>query len=143
MNGGEDRRLRGLFGALRAAEQQAAPGFESFLDPAPRDPAGEGERAAGGRRQLVRRCVWTGAGAALLAAAVLLLPRLGQPRRSMSLEEAIAAAQAISSWTAPTGELQDWTAVAMPQGVPSLDYESLALPEIGGPAAVTTPPPAP
>ncbi len=73
------------------------------------------------------------AAAAITAVVLVLQPRGAEP----SIEEAIAEAQLISSWTAPTDEWLTLSGLEIPNSVPSLSLSSVTLPEEHGAA---TPP---
>jgi len=63
--------------------------------------------------------------AALTAVVLVLKPRGAEP----TIEEAIAQAQSISSWTAPTDEWLTLSGLEIPNSVPSLSLSSVTLPE--------------
>jgi len=63
--------------------------------------------------------------AAMTAAVLVLRSRGAEP----SIEEAIAQARSISSWTAPTDEWLTLSGLEIPNSVPSLSLSSVALPD--------------
>jgi hypothetical protein len=64
--------------------------------------------------------------AAVLTAALLVLrPREPGP----SIEEAIAQAQSMSAWSAPTDEWLTLSGLEIPNAVPSLSLSSVTLPD--------------
>jgi len=113
MTANDDQDLRKRFAALRDEDAAGAPPMARVLQ----GPA-------------VRPVRWVPVAAlvtaaALTAAVLVLKPRGAEP----TIEEAIAQAQSISSWTAPTDEWLTLSGLEIPNSVPSLSLSSVTLPE--------------
>ena len=123
MNASDDRDLRERFAALRDEDAAGAPPLSRVLRVRTvRPPA----RPA---RWIPVAALVTAA--ALTAVVLVLKSRGAEP----SIEEAIAQAQSISSWTAPTDEWLTLSGLEIPNSVPSLSLSSVTLPE--APTAAT------
>ena len=117
MTASDDRNLREKFAALRNEDAAGAPTLSSVL---------RGREAIPPALPSRWLPVAALAAAAAVTAAVLVLnPRGAEP----SLDEAIAQAQSISSWTAPTDEWLTLSGLEIPNSVPSLSLSSVTLPE--------------
>jgi len=123
MTANDDRDLRERFTALRDEDTAGAPPLSRVLRGREADPP-----ARPARWISVAALVTA---AALTAAVLVLRPRGAEP----SIEEAIAQAQSISSWTAPTDEWLTLSGLEIPNSVPSLSLSSVTLPE--APTAAT------
>ncbi len=117
MTASDDRDLSERFAALRDEDAAGAPPLSSVLR------GREVKPASLPSRWLPATALAT---AAAISAIVLVLnPRGAEP----SLDEAIAQAQSISSWTAPTDEWLTLSGLEIPNSVPSLSLSSVTLPE--------------
>ena len=96
-----DRDLAARFEALRSGDLDETPPFEASMRAARRS------LSSGARRATHRAAAWValaGAVAAGVAAVGLLLPRAQRPS---AVEDSIAKAEEISSWSAPTDPFLD------------------------------------
>ena len=117
MNASNDRDLRERFATLRDEDAADVPPLSRVL---------RGREAIPPARPIRWIPVAALVTAAALTAIVLVLkPRGAEP----SLDEAIAQAQSISSWTAPTDEWLTLTGFEIPNSVPSLSLSSVTLPD--------------
>ena len=117
MTPGDDLELRKRFTALRAEDEASAPSFASVVRGRTDAPS-------------VRRTRWVPVAALVSAAALTTVALLGPAvRHEPSLDEAIAQAQEIDSWTAPTDEWLTLSELEIPESVPSLSLSSVTLPE--------------
>ena len=123
MNANDDRELRERFAALRDDDEASAPAFFDLLR---RETASAPAR---GRRFL--SVVMLGAAAVVAAVVLVALPRGGD----RSIQAAIAQAESLSSWTAPTDSWLTLSGLEIPSSVPSLSLSSVTLPESWAPAA--------
>jgi len=117
MTPGDDRDLRERFAALRDEDAANAPSLMAVL---------RGRTIGPGAVRSRWIPVAALASAAAVATAVLLRPG---GRHETSLDEAIAQAQSISSWTAPTDAWLTLSGFEIPDSVPSLSLSSVTLPE--------------
>lgn len=108
-----DRDLVERFAALRATDARGAPSFGAVRRGRP-SPA---------------RTPWLAAAALAGAAVVTAVVIVRAPLESTpSLDDAIAEAKALSSWTAPTDTLLTVSDLSIPSSLPSLAPASVALP---------------
>ena len=117
MNADDDRDLKARFAALRDEDAASAPSLASVLH---------------GRtvRPTANRSRWIPVAALASAAALTTVALLATGgRRETSLDEAIAAAQSIASWTAPTDAWLTLSDFEIPDSVPSLSLSSVTLPQ--------------
>jgi hypothetical protein len=122
MNPGDDRDLRRRFEALRDADAANAPALERVLRgrtvPAPSP-----------------RAVWVSVAALFALAAVTAVLVMRAPLgTALSMDDAVAQAKSLSSWTAPTDDFLTLPGLEIPDSVPSLSLSSVALPEASTPA---------
>jgi predicted component of type VI protein secretion system len=122
MNANDDADLRELFAALRDEDAGSAPPLSRVL---------HGSAVAPDARSFRFLPVAVLAAAAVFTVAVVLIPRSVEP----SIEAAIAQAQLISSWTAPTDAWLTLSGIEIPNTVPSLTPSSVTLPEASTPTA--------
>jgi hypothetical protein len=119
----DDRELRVRFVALREHDAASAPHFSDvLLRFSARAPA---------RRMRIAAIAALGA-AAIVTAVALVARTRGVDR---SLDAAIAQAQSLSSWTAPTDAWLTLSGLEIPNSVPTLSLSSVTLPETSAPAA--------
>jgi hypothetical protein len=120
--GSEDRDLRDLFARCRQEDRRRAPSFATVLAAAERldRPSGLSARP--------RRLAWGAAGLGAAALALMGVLVIGDREASRDLDEAIALAEALSSWTAPTDTLLEVPGLVIPDTVPSMDMRSIVLP---------------
>ena len=117
MTAKDDRDLRERFTVLRDEDAAGAPPLSRVL---------RGREAKPPTRPSRWIPVAMLATAAAITAVVLVkTPRGAQP----SIEEAIAQAQSISAWTAPTDEWLTLSGLEIPNSVPSLSLSSVTLPD--------------
>lgn len=116
MSPSDERDLRDQFAALRDEEAASAPQFSGVLRGRPVQSAARPSR---------RIPVAMLATAAVVAAVVLVTT---SRRTEPSMEEAIAQARSISSWTAPTDAWLTLSGLEIPNSVPSLSLSSVTLP---------------
>ena len=117
MTASDDRDLSERFAALRDEDAAGAPPLSSVLRGRQAKPAALPFR-------------WVPAAALATAAAISAIVLVLNPRGAKpSLDEAIAQAQSISSWTAPTDEWLTLSGLEIPNSVPSLSSSSVTLPE--------------
>jgi hypothetical protein len=113
----DDRDLRERFAALRDEDAAGAPPLSRVL---------RGRTV----RPPARPARWIPVAALVTAAAITVVVLVMTPRGAEpSIEEAIARAQSISSWTAPTDEWLTLSGLEIPDSVPSLSLSSVTLPE--------------
>ncbi len=117
MNVNDDPDLRDRFAALRGADATDTPSLERVLSGRTVPPP-------------VRTARWIpvavlATAAVVTAVVVVTTPRTAEP----SIAAAIAQAQAISSWTAPTDAWLTLSGLGIPNSVPSLSPSSVTLPE--------------
>lgn len=127
MKSERDPQLREVFGALGAETRRHAPGFPALWSSA----VDRASKHAAPNH--LRRLVWTGT-----AAAVLLLALSLQLRRPSlpSDQEALAMAQSLAAWTAPSDELLVMnTGVSSLSTLPTLSIQSFDLPAVVQPSA--------
>jgi hypothetical protein len=112
-----DRDLQRAFAELRDVERKLLPEFGGLAAGPPR---------AGGRGRV--RWVLISGAAAALAAVVLFRPAGERP----ALDQALAMATALSSWTAPTDDLLglELPGSVLRGDIADLDLEALALPQV-------------
>lgn len=110
--------LREWFAALRDEDATGAPPFSRVL--------------RGGARELpARRPRWVPVAALATAAALTTVAIVRTSRGTdFPLEEAVAQAQSLSSWTAPTDEWLTLAGLEIPNSVPSLSLSFVTLPEV-------------
>jgi hypothetical protein len=113
MTANDNRDLRERFAALRDEDAAGAPSMASVL---------RGPTARPVRWVPVAVLVTA---AAMTAAVLVLRP----PGPGPSNEEAVAQAQSISDWTAPTDEWLTLSGLEIPNSVPSLSLSSVTLPD--------------
>jgi hypothetical protein len=115
-----DLELRERFEALRTSDAEAAPTFASMRH----------------RRPAPRRIAWVPA-VVLTAASIATIALLARApgARSVSMDEAMADAKEIASWTAPTDPLLIVSDLSIPDTVPSLTPASVALPRASASAS--------
>jgi len=107
----DDRDLRDRFASLRRSDADRTPGFSP-----PRHAAGAAPRPW--------RRVALLAGTAAAVATVALLPW----RRDVPpLEDAIAEAEALASWTAPTDAWLSIADLSIPDAIPTLELDSASV----------------
>ncbi len=124
MTASDDRDLRERFAALRDEDAAGAPPLTRVLR----------GRAA---RSDARPFRWIPVAVLGTAAVLTTVVLVNTPRRAeLSIDEAIAEAQSIESWTAPTDEWLTLSGLEIPNSVPSLTFSSVALPEVS--TAATT-----
>jgi len=117
MNANDDRDLRARFTALRDEDAAGAPALLGVLR----------GREAG---TPVRPARWIPIAAIVTAAALTAVALVLKPREAgPTIEEAIAQATSISSWTAPTDEWLTLSGLEFPDTVPSLSLSSVTLPD--------------
>jgi len=117
MNANDDRDLREEFAALRHEDAASAPPLSCVL---------RGRTAAPPKHSSRLISIAALATAAAITAVVLVkTPRGSAP----SIEEAIAQAQSISSWTAPTDAWLTLSGLEIPNSVPSISLSSVTLPQ--------------
>ena len=121
MSAMDDRELRDRFVALREHDAASAPGFSDLL-------RRRTSRAPARRMRIAPIAVL---GAAAIVTAVALVTTRGVHR---SLDTAIAQAQSLSSWTAPTDAWLTLSGLEIPNSVPTLSLSSVTLPETSAPA---------
>ena len=97
----ENRDLAGRFDALREADANAAPSFADVWLAARRE-AASSSRATSGRAR-----TWAAAAAVAAAVVVTAVGLTGRHDTAPSLDESIAQAKELSSWSAPTDTLFD------------------------------------
>jgi hypothetical protein len=117
MTANDDRDLRERFAALRNEDAAGAPSLSRVLR------GREASPPASPARWIPVAALVTAA--ALTAAVLVLKPRGSEP----TIEEAIAQAQSMSSWTAPTDEWLTLSGLEIPDTVPSLSLSSVTLPD--------------
>lgn len=120
----DDRNLRSLFERLRDEDRRAAPDLATILS-----------RTAPATSRRGLRLAWVGGVAAVAALALILVLRPVGTAGDLSTDEALAMAQALSSWTPPSDGIYDVSGLTVLNGVPSLELTSLALPELATPAS--------
>lgn len=124
MTASDDRDLRERFAVLRHEDAAGAPPLTRVLR----------GRAA---RPDARPFRWIPVAVLGTAAVLTTVVLVNTPRRAeLSIDEAIAEAQSIESWTAPTDEWLTLSGLEIPNSVPSLTFSSVALPEVS--TAATT-----
>ncbi len=124
MTASDDRDLRERFAALRDEDAAGSPPLARVLR----------GRAA---RPDARPFRWIPVAVLGTAAVLTTVVLVNTPRRAeLSIDEAIAEAQSIESWTAPTDEWLTLSGLEIPNSVPSLTFSSVALPEVS--TAATT-----
>jgi hypothetical protein len=125
----DDRDLRERFAALRDEDATGLPPLARVL-------RGHDARPPARRPRLIPVAALTLA-AAGTAFVLLLKPHGAEP----SIEDAIAEAQSMSAWTAPTDEWLTLSDLEIPDSVPSLSLSSVTLPdEDAGPNPPTATP---
>ena len=123
MTTGDDLDLRERFAALRAGDAANAPSLASLLRARTDGPG-------------VSRARWIPVAALVSAAALTTVALLGPAvRYEPSPDDAIAQAQELGSWTAPTDEWLTLSGLEIPDSVPSLSLSSVTLPETSTDAA--------
>jgi hypothetical protein len=124
----DDHLLRELFAALRQADQRVLPEFDRLVSHA-RPRVGKPRWATLGAK-------WTWVGVTAMAAflAVFFLRSHRTPQH-MPSPEALALARSIEAWRAPTDTVLEVPTLRIPQGVPTLEFTSLALPTWPAPGA--------
>jgi len=130
----DDRDLRDHFASLREENGSAAPEFGRLVDEARGRPARPSTTG--------RRLAWAATTATVALAAILVL-RPSRGPEEPSLNDAIAMARAISSWIPPTDVFVEISGVKAPEGVPGLEFTSLALPGTLAPEAADSHNPTP
>ena len=116
MTPGDHPEFRERFADLRDEDAAGAPPFSRVL-------RGRAPRPA------ARRPRWIPA-AALATAALTVVAIVRTSRGTdLALEEAIAQAQSLSSWAAPTDEWLTLAGLEIPDAVPSLSLSSVTLPD--------------
>ncbi len=124
MTASDDSDLRERFAVLRHEDAAGAPPLARVLR----------GRAA---RPDARPFRWIPVAVLGTAAVLTTVVLVNTPRRAeLSIDEAIAEAQSIESWTAPTDEWLTLSGLEIPNSVPSLTFSSVALPEVS--TAATT-----
>ena len=117
MNSNDDRELRERFAALRDEDAASTPSLSGVL----RGRLGKGP---------ARPSRWIPVAVLAAAAVVTTVVVVSMPQNMKpSIEVAIAQAQSISSWTAPTDEWLTLSGLEIPNTVPSLSLSSVTLPE--------------
>lgn len=111
-----DRDLREAFESVREDDRRRAPAFDDVVT------AKAPPNAAPAAWALV-------ATACALAIAIVAWRGLGRPAEP-SLEDSLAMATAISSWSAPTDEFAALTGAGIREGIPDLTFSTLTLPEL-------------
>jgi hypothetical protein len=119
----DDRELRVRFVALREHDAASAPDFSDVLL----------RLSASAPARRMRIAAIAALGAAAIVTAVALVARTRGVDRS--LDAAIAQAQSLSSWTAPTDAWLTLSGLEIPNSVPTLSLSSVTLPETSAPAA--------
>ena len=127
---GDDRDLREMFDALRDEDANRTPAFGALL--------AEARVRQAPRPRAVRRLALA-AGVAGVAIAAILVFRPAS--REISDDEALAMAQTLASWSAPTDTLASLSGVQIPGTVPGLELTSIALPEETATDAAASPEP--
>jgi len=122
MNATDDRELREQFAALRDEDAGSAPSLARVLRGAAVAPPSRPSRTI---------AIAVLATVAVVTVALIVTPRRVEP----SIEVAIAQAQSLSSWTAPTDAWLTLSGLEIPDSVPSLSPSSVTLPE--APTATT------
>lgn len=122
MSAMDDRELRERFVALREHDAASAPGFSDLLR--------RRTSRAPARRMRIAPIAVLGAAAIVTVVALVMWTR-GVHR---SLDAAIAQAQSLSSWTAPTDAWLTLSGLEIPNSVPTLSLSSVTLPETSAPA---------
>ena len=117
MNPKNDRELLERFAALRDEDAASAPSFSGSLH-------GRTTRPPARRSRFIPVAMLATA-TAVTAVVLAVLPR-GTDR---SIDDAIAQAKSLSSWTAPTDAWLTLSGLEIPNSVPSLSMSSVALPE--------------
>jgi hypothetical protein len=117
MTTNDDRDLRARFAALRNEDAAGAPPLLRVL---------RGRDAT----PLARTPRWFPVAALVTAAALTAVVLVLKSRGAEpTIEEAIAQAASISSWTAPTDDWLTLSGLEIPNTVPSLSLSSVTLPE--------------
>ena len=117
MTANDDPDLRERFAALRDEDAASAPPLSRVLRGRTVGPPARPSRWI--------PVAMLATAAAITAVVLVKTPRGAEP----SIEEAIAQAQSISSWTAPTDEWLTLSGLEIPNSVPSLSLSSVTLPE--------------
>jgi hypothetical protein len=117
MTANDDRDLRERFAELRDEDAAGAPAISRVLRGVEASPTARPVRFIPVAALVLA--------AALTAAVLVLKPRGSEP----TIEEAIAQAQSMSSWTAATDEWLTLSGLEIPNTVPSLSLSSVTLPD--------------